>query len=467
MLTKDFSQYHDVTSDSKEVVKGGIFVAIKGLKNDGHDCIDEALQNGAKLIIVDKSYKDKVSNLDVTKYLEVDDTRKALRDIASTIYEQPKNIVAVTGTNGKTSVACFYRQLIELLGYKSASIGTLGVMSTDGKVSQSMCLTTPPVGQIHKMLHQLKSHGIENVILEASSHGLDQDRIGRIKISTAAFTSFSQDHLNYHGSMENYLKAKLLLFSKVLQDNSIVVINNEMEIADQVIEVCKARGHRIYTYGKAADFLNILSIKYREGKSHVKFLLEGKNYNKSFNFMGDFQIYNILCALCLAIAKGFDKQRCLSVLNKLQLVPGRMEPVDGSNVFVDFAHTPDGLEKALTVLHENKAKGRVIVVFGCGGDRDKGKRSKMGSVANKIADIAIVSDDNPRTEDPAAIRKEIMAHCPKAIEVGGREEAIKTAIEMMKPDDLLLIAGKGHEQTQIIGTEHFHFNDIEVARRYL
>ncbi len=473
MITReDLTNFNNITSDSRQVEKNSIFVAIKGQNNDGHNYIEEAIKKGATLIVIDKNYtntlKNELNYQQSVKFLPVDSPSQTLSHIAALIYKQPENIVAVTGTDGKTSVAYFYKQIVELLGYKAASIGTLGVLSTGDKVSMGPALTTPTAEHMHRILHQLKSHDIDNVILEASSHGLDQSRIDGVRIKAAAFTSFGQDHLDYHKDIESYLEAKLLLYNKVMSQNSIAIINSDMDITERIIHECQKYHHKVLTYGKSGNFLKILHIEYRENKSHFDFILNGKKYSDTLAFIGDFQIHNILCALCLAVAMGFEVDRCLDVLKHLKPVPGRMEQVRDINIFIDFAHTPESLQKSLTVLHDKKTtNGRLIVVFGCGGDRDKEKRSKMGKVANDIADVVIVTDDNPRTEDPALIRRNIMSNCPKAIEIGNREKAIKTAVEMVKKDDFLLIAGKGHESTQIIGDKVLKFSDKEVTEKYI
>lgn len=476
----DLSNYTSITSNSLEVEPGGVFVAIKGIKRDGHNYIEDAVNRGAKLIVVDENYDERNKNfLQHIFIMKVADTTAALNEIASKIYMQPENIVAVTGTDGKTSVANFYYQIISKLGYKAASMGTLGIIAGDYQENFKSYgdFTTPGGGVIYKNLGKMRSLGINNVILEASSHGLEQSRMSNVKVKAAAFTSFSQDHLDYHKSMESYLDSKLILFSDILQEKSPVVINSDMgDVSLKVVDFCKDRGHNVITYGNKAKDLIVDSIKYKDGYSYAKFSWRGKDYNKKFNFIGDFQIHNIMCAACLAISMNFKEKEILEIIETLESVPGRMQKVTGSNIIIDFAHTPSALQKALQTLKDSKASVsldvenndcRLIVVFGCGGDRDTEKRFKMGAVARELADITIVTNDNPRTENPKSIRKMIMQSCPDAIEIGDRREAIAKAISLMRKNDLVLIAGKGHEKTQKIGNTLIEFDDYAVAKNLI
>jgi UDP-N-acetylmuramoyl-L-alanyl-D-glutamate--2,6-diaminopimelate ligase len=459
----DFSKHKHVANDSRKVQKGSIFVANQGTKQDGHDYIDQAIANGAAVVVISAERGPDIRRQAGVQYVEVEDTRQALTEILTKLYKQPVNIVAVTGTNGKTSVAHFYQQMLALLGQKVASIGTLGVIS-NMECGLHSELTTPGAIELHQILDGLYQHGVDNVILEASSHGLKQHRLDGIKFKAAAFTSFSQDHLDYHDSMDDYLRSKLRLFTDLLVHEGTAVINADMAESQQVVDACGQR--RVMTYGQAGETLRIERVVYQDGKSLVEFRLMNKSYSIQLNLLGEFQVYNSLCALLLAVAMGFDEQQCISALSPLRSVPGRIQQVDQSNVFIDFAHTPDGLEKTLKVMKVN-AKGRVIVVFGCGGDRDQGKRPVMGAIACKYADIVIVTDDNPRTEDPASIRQAILSQCTGAVEIGDRRQAIKHAVSLMKPDDLVLIAGKGHEQYQIIGTEKKPFDEYAIVKEVL
>jgi len=469
-LEVDLSKYKKITDDSREVVPSSIFVAIKGFAADGHEYIKDAINNGATLIIADSRYYKKDTNVIPNKVelLLVEDSKIAFGILASKIYKLPKNIVGVTGTNGKTSTTYFYKQIIELLGHHSASIGTLGVISNQNKefFEKIDTLTTPGISQMYYILSQLAENGVDNVAIEVSSHGLDQKRMDGIKFNAGAFTSFSQDHLDYHETMDKYLHAKLRFFSDVLPENSPVVINSDMDVSDKVMSACQAKGHRVLTYGFHGNYIKILSIKYLNHATEVEVLMEDKKITIHLPIIGEFQVNNILCAMSLAIQSGFKKEECMKALEKLKPVPGRMELVK-ENVIVDYAHTHDALEKVIHSIRAVMSSGRLIVLFGCGGDRDKKKRRLMGEVVDRLADLAIITDDNPRTENPESIRAEIKKYCHKGIEVDGRREAIKKALELKEKEDFLLIAGKGHEKYQIIGTEKFTFDDVETVKELL
>ena len=467
MEIKDFSIYSKITDDSREVIPGSVFVAIRGQRVDGRDYINNAITAGATLIVADKHYVHKEELPARVKLILVDDPKKALSSIAAKIYQIPKNIVGVTGTNGKTSVTYFYQQMIKLLGQDSASMGTLGVISSKNeKFFNSLeTLTTPGISQLYSLLNSLAREGVENVAMEVSSHGLDQNRIEGLKFSAGAFTSFTQDHLDYHENMESYLRAKMKLFLDVLAPGSVAVINSDMDVSSQVVSLCKSRGHKVVTYGLKGD-IRILSSRFHNGMTEVEFQLGGNNFKINLHIIGEFQVHNILCALALAINTGFALDKCLKVIERLHPVPGRME-IAADNILVDYAHTDDALKKAMQSVRAVMHSGRLIVLFGCGGDRDKKKRKLMGQIVNEMADLAIVTDDNPRTEDPTEIRAEIIKYCPKAIEIAGRREAIQKALELKKKDDFLLIAGKGHEKYQIIGTTKFPFDDVATVKEFL
>jgi UDP-N-acetylmuramoyl-L-alanyl-D-glutamate--2,6-diaminopimelate ligase len=472
--TIDLKQYSGVTDNSKDVVSGGIFVAVKGHLFDGHDYINEAIASGAGLIIIDASKKYLLTSISKASVSIVDDSRIALCYIASQIYSKPDNIVAVTGTNGKSSVVYFFQQLLFLLGIDAASIGTLGIISgNDTIIDKSGSLTTLGALQLYKTLHKLKQDKkINYVALEASSHGLIQHRMDYVPLKGAGFTSFTRDHLDYHKTMEEYLKAKFYLFETLLSSGSFALINSEMEILAPLLKICNERGIRALTYGHGGNFLRIKSIKYSDNNAfNVEIAAAAQTYQFVSDFLGRFQIYNILCAIGFLLELGFNIEKILPLIEKLSDVPGRMQRVASSNVYIDYAHTPDALENALNSIKEfishRKKLGKVIVVFGCGGDRDKGKRFEMGKIASNIADIVIVTDDNPRSEDASSIRKEILRGCPKAKEVPDRKEAIKYAIENSKPTDIILLAGKGHEQYQIIVDKSMEFDEAELARKYL
>ena len=471
--TIDIKKYSNVTDDSRDVVKGGIFIAVRGYLFDGHDYISEALQRGAALIIIDKNRADLVNSISST-YVVVDDTRLALSYIVSKIYEKPENIVAVTGTNGKTSVVYFFQQLLFLLGIEGASIGTLGILGKNKPIFDiGGSLTSLGALQLHKMLQKIKDKKINYVALEASSHGLIQHRMDFVPLKGAAFTSFSREHLDYHETMDDYLKAKFYLFDQLLVRGSFALINSEMEPMESLVKICKSKGIESLTYGANGNFIKIGSIKYSNDNSFiVDFIFDRKRYQFICNFLGRFQIYNILCTLGILVSLGFDIEKLLPLLEKLTNVPGRMQRVLTSNVYVDYSHTPEALASALKSVSElmkqrKMNKGRVITIFGCGGERDKGKRFEMGKIANELSDIVIITDDNPRSEDASQIRREIMRGCSSALDIADREQAIKYAIQNSKSEDFVLISGKGHEKVQIIAGKKIEFDDVKVVKKYL
>lgn len=454
-----------ITANSKEVENGSIFVAIKGYSVDGHNFIEEAVHKGAKTIVLEDRTKIIPKFKNKINFVLVSDSRIALAELASKLYRQPDNIVAVTGTNGKTSVVNFINQILTRLGKHSASIGTLGIRD-DRKIfdnkKEYQNLTTPETVTLHKALEELKDHNINYTAIEASSHGLVQHRLDGLQIKAAAFTNLSQDHLDFHKSMENYFKAKTLLFSRLLPTKASAVLNADIKEYEQLKEVCLDKKQYILSYGKKGEFLTMMDSNYQQGLD-CEYILADSKYTLKTDLLGEFQLYNIFTAACLVYALGFSSEQIAKVLNNLEAIPGRMQRIAKSEVFVDYAHTPDALQKTLMVMRQN-LEGKLIVVFGCGGDRDIGKRPLMGKIASQYADLVIVTDDNPRTESPSKIRQEILVACNKdAVEIDGREKAIKYAIENMGAKDRLLIAGKGHEDYQIIGTEKTDFSDSLIA----
>lgn len=456
----DVNSYSDIADSSKAVKPGGIFVAVKGIAHDGHNYLTDAINNGASLVIIDQTRRDLLALIPKhVKIAVVKDTLDTLGSIASKRYEIPSNIVAVTGTNGKTSVVFFVQQLLMGLGIKAAAIGTLGVVRQN-QIINNTSLTTPGLLQMYKLLNNLKAEGINHVALEASSHGLLQHRLDHIPFKGGAFTSFSRDHLDYHKNMNDYLKAKLYLFENLLSSKSFAIINADMEVSNQILNLPNLH---ILTYGKHGNFIKLSQLEIDNGLTNVHFLLGEHPYQFKCNLFGEFQIYNILCALGIVLQLGFTIEQCLPLLRGLKGVPGRMEKVENSNVYIDYAHTDDALKRALLAMRAHIGlREQIVVVFGCGGNRDEGKREKMGAVANEYADKVIVTDDNPRLEDPSVIREQVMQGCPKAIEIANREDAIKYAIKTF-PASYILIAGKGHEKYQIIGDKKIDFDDYLVA----
>ncbi len=466
MISIDFNKITNVTEDSREVDENSVFVAIKGFKEDGHKYIKSAIDKGAKIIVCANDFIISPSYQQMS-FIKVAEPRIALSEIAATIYTpKPSNIVAITGTNGKTSVAYFFQQIIHLLRKTSASVGTLGVIADHFTIDSK--LTTPSTAQLHKILQHLSRKKIDYVALEASSHGLHQHRLDHIKLKAAAITNFSHEHLDYHHTMDEYFLAKMSLFSRILLDNTFAIINADIKEYKQIASICTKRKQQIISYGYNSEYLKITLIEQRPTMLKVNLYANKENYYLTFpNVTGDFQAYNIMCAIGLVIACGFALSEILPVVSALHSAPGRMQKIENSNIFIDYSHKPEALEKALQVLRGSFA-GKLIVVFGCGGDRDQVKRPIMGEIADKYSDLVIVTDDNPRNENPQLIRDEILKKCPRAIEISNREHAIEYAVKAISStQDVLLIAGKGHEAYQIVGDRVFEFDDYKIAKKYL
>ena len=457
----------NITANYVDVKPGTAFFAIRGTHADGNDYIDQAISNGAALVVTDKDSGAKYN----CPILVVQDARIALAEAAYYLYpNHPKYMVAVTGTGGKTSVANYFWQICSLLGYNAASIGTIGVSCSKVELEQfDEILTTPDIVTMYKMMHKMHEHKIEYLAFEASSHGLDQKRLWGIPVSAAAFTNITHEHLDYHGSMTAYREAKLKLFSENLKQDGIAILSTDIENIDDIKAYLVVHGRKYITIGRDGD-LNITSCRSTLSKQDVEFIYHGRKYHFTTSISGSFQVSNILVAALLAEGCGINFKDIAYILHKLHSVRGRLERVTSPNhpfhIFVDYAHKPDALEKSLLELTHLK-KNRLFVVFGCGGDRDKEKRPIMGGIASKIADIVIITDDNPRTEDRASIRDQIATEAPNAINIGSREDAIKYAIAQLEKDDILLIAGKGHEDYQIIGDKKFPFDDVKIAKRFL
>ena len=459
-----------VTFDSRNIKAGDAFFAIKGEKFDGNDYIEAAFKQGAVVIFTDNPSKQ------CDKVIYVEDIRMSLALVAGMLYPHlPKNIIAITGTNGKSSVVSYVHQILVLLGKKSSVMGTLGLESTEklplGCANKSVALTTADPVTLRRNLQMLAEIGIENVAFEASSHGLVQRRLGDIKVSGAAFTSFSQDHLEYHQTMQSYLHAKLTLFTENLAAGAEVVINSDMMFFDFIKQFLIERGVTYSTVGLHGDLKIKKCIQSIIGQEVICELMQNK-YHFNSDIIGSFQATNLLIAAKLVYNMGVDFDKIMDIMPKLQAVSGRLQRATDLHleyqVFVDYAHTPDALEKSLTELKKIKEKaGKLYVVFGCGGDRDRKKRSIMGKIASEIADYVIITDDNPRTENAAQIRAEIADGAVQAEEIGDRKIAIIETMKRLQKGDILLIAGKGHEDYQIIGEEIIQFSDIELARSAL
>ncbi|MFP6777426.1 MAG: UDP-N-acetylmuramoyl-L-alanyl-D-glutamate--2,6-diaminopimelate ligase [Alphaproteobacteria bacterium] len=456
-----------LTSDSREVRPGFLFAALDGSRTRGAEFIPEALRNGAGAILAPPGIclDDVPTN---AAYLISDaNPRRRFAEMAARFFaRQPRTIAAITGTNGKTSTATFLRELWRVCGRKAASLGSLGVEG-DGPIS-AVTLTTPEPVTLHHTLAVLADAGVEHCALEASSHGLDQYRLNGVRLKAAAFLNLTRDHLDYHHDSESYLAAKARLFDDVMAPGSHAVLNSDSQHYQYIADICRTRSHTIIRFGGTADEIRLVSRTDKNFGQRIKLELFGKVYDLSISLPGDFQVQNIMAAAGLAIATGMTEDEVAAGLPLLTGVRGRLELIartpGGAPIYVDYAHTPDALEAALLAMRPH-IRGRLILLFGCGGDRDTGKRPQMGEIAARLADRVFVSDDNPRTEDPAAIRRVIIAACPGAVEFGGRGEAIAAAIAELRDDDLLLIAGKGHEQGQSIAGQMTPFDDGEVARR--
>ena len=455
-----------ISEQSYDIKPGNIFFAVKGNMKHGANYILEAIENGAKLAISDKEGVEIISKINKNFFtLEVEDVRKSISISASNWFEnQPKNIVAVTGTNGKTSVSHFVLQIWENMSLKAASIGTLGVQ---GYIEKETNLTTPDTIEFHRILEELFQEGIENVVFEASSHGISQSRIDGVKISVAAFTNLSRDHLDYHKNELDYFVSKAKLFYNILPENSNSIVNIDNDYGEIIKLICEEKSQKVISIGnQIGSDLKVLSIKPLETKQLVKFSFKGKKYVETLNLVGEFQVYNALMSALIVISQGYDDKKVFSELKRLKNVPGRMEFVGrkktGGSVYVDFAHTPDALFEALKAL-KSHSFGNLFVLFGAGGERDVGKRTMMGKVAYENSDRVFITDDNPRNEDPKFIRTSIIRSCPNAIEIPDRAEAILRAIKELEEGDILLIAGKGHEIGQTINDITYPFCDSEQA----
>jgi UDP-N-acetylmuramoyl-L-alanyl-D-glutamate--2,6-diaminopimelate ligase len=392
--------------------------------------------------------------------------RRRLALVAARFYgTQPETVVAVTGTNGKTSVVGFTRQLFAALGRPAAALGTLGLESPSGRIETG--LTTIDPIRLHALLAGLAEAGVSHLALEASSHGLDQHRLDGVRLVAAAFTNLSRDHLDYHASVDDYFSAKRRLFAELLPEGTTAVLNADDDRFGALRVLAAARGLSVIDYGRAAGRIRLLELTPTGRGQALRFALDGEAHEVELGLLGAFQASNVLAALGLVLATGEAARPAIEALSRLEGAPGRLEPVgrlpNGALILVDFAHTPDALGKALEAVRPH-TRGKLVVVFGAGGDRDPGKRGPMGEAVGLRADRAIVTDDNPRSEDPAAIRRQVLGGCPGALEVGDRAEAIRTAIESLAEGDLLVIAGKGHESGQVIGDDVLPFSDAAVAR---
>jgi UDP-N-acetylmuramoyl-L-alanyl-D-glutamate--2,6-diaminopimelate ligase len=451
-----------VSADSRAIKPGDVFVAIEGGKADGLNFIGPAVAAGAAAVVAQRR-PDTQLPAEVS-FVQVDNARRALALMAAKVFpRQPQTIAAVTGTSGKTSVAAFTRQIWEALGHRAASIGTIGIVSPRGETYGS--LTTPDPVALHRSLDSLAADGVTHLAIEASSHGLDQFRLDGLRIAAAAFTNITRDHLDYHPNFEAYLAAKLRLFDALVEPDGTVVIDVDHEHAAIVVAAANARGLSTISVGRKGTGIRLIESAVEGFAQTLQIEHASKTFRVRLPLVGEFQVENALVAAGLAIATGSDAAAVFPTLERLAGAKGRLELVGsnhGAPIFIDYAHKPDALAKALDALRST-ATGKLVVVFGAGGDRDRGKRPLMGAVAAAKADRVIVTNDNPRSENPAAIRAAIMAAAPGAAEIADRREAIRSAISALRAGDVLLIAGKGHETGQIIGDRVVPFSDHEAV----
>ena len=460
-----------LTADSRDVHPGFLFAAVPGTRQDGRSFAFDAIARGAVAILTDEPAALAVSaeERDRVCILTDPNPHRRLALLAARFHgQQPRTIAAVTGTNGKTSVVHFTREIWTALGHPAASLGTLGIVTAGER--RPGALTTPDPVALHRDLARLAERGIDHLAIEASSHGLNQFRLDGMSVAAAAFTNLTRDHLDYHGDMEHYRAAKQRLFTALLMPGGSAILNRDSAEFARLDVLCRDGGHPVISYG--ADPAADLRLIAREPRVDNQFLVLdffGRRHELVLPLAGEFQAMNALAALGLVIATGSPVTAATAALAGLTGVPGRLQFVagheDGGAIVVDYAHTPDALATVLAALRPH-TRNRLAVLFGCGGDRDAGKRPLMGEVATRLADRVYVTDDNPRTEPPAEIRRAILEAAPNAIEIGDRREAIATAIAELQTGDLLVIAGKGHETGQIIGTETYPFDDAAIAREF-
>jgi UDP-N-acetylmuramoyl-L-alanyl-D-glutamate--2,6-diaminopimelate ligase len=447
--------------DHRKIAAGTIFGAFQGAKFNGEDFIAGAVAAGAIAVVARPEAK-----VEGAIHIADANPRFAFAKIAARFFAPfPAHVAAVTGTNGKTSTAELSRQLWRIAGHSAASIGTLGVTTADEQVRTG--LTTPDIVTFLSNMSGLAREGVSHAIFEASSHGLDQYRIAGVPVGVVAFTNLSRDHLDYHGDMDSYFEAKMRLFDEIATDTATAVIWADDIWSDKAITRAKARDLNLITVGEKGTGIRLISRKPTQLGQDLEIEVRGEAFKVKLPLIGAYQAANALTAAGIVIASGDDAEDVISALARVQTVRGRLERAaitrSGAPVYVDYAHTPDGLDAAIRALRPH-TKGRLIVVFGAGGDRDTGKRPLMGAIAQELADIAIIADDNPRGEDPAAIRAAIREGAPDALDIGDRREAIAEAIRLAAADDIVLIAGKGHEQGQTIGERTLPFDDVQVAR---
>lgn len=451
-----------LTADSRDVLPGYLFAALPGVKADGMQFLNDAKAKGAVAAIVPLSAAD-VTGLHLVR---TDNPRRLLALAAARYFDkQPDTIVAVTGTNGKTSVSVFVRQIWEAMGFRAASLGTIGIVGPQG--TMKLDHTTPDPVRLHEAIAALAKDHVEHLAVEASSHGLAQYRLDGLRLAAGAFTNFTRDHLDYHRTLEVYFDAKMRLFEKLLAPGSPAVINADISEAEEIIRRCKVRGLVPYTVGLNGETIRILTATQTDNGQLLTLAMADGTFEVPLPLVGDFQASNAVVAAGLVLATGGEAALVRHALASLKGAAGRLErvatKVNGARIYVDYAHTPDAIETTLKALRPS-TMGKLHVVFGCGGDRDKGKRPLMAKAAVANADIVYVTDDNPRTEDAASIRRDVLAGAANATEIGDRAKAIALAVAGLDAGDVLLVAGKGHEQGQVIGTITRPFSDHDAVK---
>jgi len=456
-----------LAADSRAVERGFLFAALSGSLTDGARYIGDAIGHGAAAILVDRATP--VAAMAGVAVLRSDDARRELALMAARFHSrQPERLVAVTGTSGKTSVAAFARQIFAAAGHEAASVGTIGIVSR--RWSTYGNLTTPDPIALHGMLDRLAREGVTHAALEASSHGLDQRRLDGIRIASAGFTNLGRDHMDYHATVADYLAAKLRLFTTILPRDGTAVVDMDGAEAEAAVAAARRRGQRLIRIGRGGSELRLVDLSRSGFRQRLRIDAFGRIDDVVLPLAGAFQVSNALVAAGLAVGAGVPTDNAVAALADLEGAPGRLELVghkaNGAMIFIDYAHKPDALVSALSALRPLTA-GKLVVIFGAGGDRDPGKRPLMGRAAAAHADVVFVTDDNPRSEDPAEIRRAVIAGAPNAIEIDDRGRAIAEAIAMLAPGDVLCVAGKGHETGQILGAEVIPFSDHHAVRAIL
>ena len=456
--------FSGISFDSSKVKKNNIFFAIKGIKFDGNNFIPKAIKKGSKIIISEKKIKEFKNGI---LFIHTKNIRKLLAEVSYKIYKnKPKNLIAVTGTNGKSSIANFYYQILKLNKKKVASIGTLGVKSNIFNLNLSNT-TIDPI-QLGQILTKLKNQRINDVIMEASSHGLKQNRLDGLKFNTGIFTNLSQDHLDYHKNLKNYLKAKLHLFENLIKKNGNVITDDKIPQFKKIKKISIKNNLKLHTLNSEKNNFKILSHSFEEESQIIKIKYKDSIEVVKLNLIGKIQLKNLLMAIIAAKKSNIGLKKILLIIPKIKSVEGRFEKIGNiknrSKVILDYAHTPEALKTCLLNLREQFPNKKINLLFGCGGDRDQNKRSKMGKIADNYADEIYLTDDNPRFENPNKIRKDIKKGIKKRkiIEQSNRAKAISKAIKGLNTGDILLVAGKGHEKIQDIGKEKIFFSDKKI-----